>query len=104
VNQSLETYFDQGFVYNLDQKLPEWVKMGWIPEYRKKDSLSDGKQSGIFSKMIYEKIIEDLSKYTRGQVVADSKDLRNRDAYRWISEARNKMSKVKKPLCSAIFF
>lgn len=96
VDQSLGVYFDHGFAYNLDQKLPVWVKNGWIPAYSGK--------AGEFSDMIYQRMTEEFPKLTKGQIRPTTWDLKNNNTNAWMIYARKVIGPMKKPLCSGLFF
>ncbi len=102
VNQGLETYFDQGFVFNLDQKLPEWVRNGWIIEYRKLDSLGRANEKGLFSKMIYETMTEEFARLTKNQAQPGLMDLKNDNIHEWVKYAREFLKAPKKISCEGV--
>lgn len=103
VNQGLETFFENGFVYNLDQKLPEWVKRGWIPEYRPLDSLGRPQGSRLFSKMIYTFVAQEISRITKGQATPAARDLLNDNMHEWIKYARNSLTPRARLRCEGLF-
>lgn len=104
INQGIETYFDQGFVFNLDQKLPMWAKRGWIPEYRNLGFLGRDLDKGLFSKMIYTAMAENLAALTQNQTRPTAADLSANNIHEWIKAAREHLAVTKKISCTAVFF
>jgi len=44
----IETYFAGGFVYNLDQEVPGWIRMGWVPD--------EPLEPGAFERILHEEM------------------------------------------------
>ncbi len=98
VNQSLETYFEQGFIYNLDQKMPEWVKQGWIADYRTGKNF-DRK---IFSKMLYQSLNHHLRTYAEGPFQVTQTQLAS-GMDKVIGSLRKNIGKHLKIRCEGVF-
>lgn len=99
VNQGLQTYFDQGFVYNLDQKLPQWVKKGWIPEYGERNLFFLNSTDQLFSKMIYAVMAEEFGKLTDSHVQLTPDDLKRGQIYEWVQKSQVYISQKKAMTC-----
>lgn len=98
IQQSLETYFEQGFIYNLDQKVPTWIKKGWVADYRTGKSF-DRK---TFSKMLYRSLAEHLTPYAEGSFQATPAQLAF-ETDKVIYSLRKNIGKHIKPRCENIF-
>lgn len=97
INKGLEVYFEAGFAFNLDQKLPQWVKAGWIP------NLKNPKQKNLFSEMIYLQLGEEFAKLTGGVAQPKPSDFKNNNIAAWVEYARHHLVGKKTPVCMGLF-
>jgi hypothetical protein len=97
VNESLEVFFEQGFVYNLDQKLPEWVKKGWIGEYPR-STISKSTFSGV----LYKDVIAEVLAFSGGKISVNRTQAEN-DLYTAIENARSSSPYLIKARCELVF-
>lgn len=97
VNESLETFFEQGFVYNLDKKMPDWVTKGWISNYK-----SWSFSRSVFSNILYKNLIEGIERLSAGKVKVNRSKI-DANLYQIIEDARNNSPFMIGARCETIF-
>lgn len=98
INQSLEIFFEQGFIYNLEQKMPEWVRQGWIADYR-----TNGRfDKKIFSKILYKTLSEEIARLTDGKIKPSTTLLKTKLS-EVIEKARSQSTAVGALRCEMVF-
>lgn len=97
IDQSIQTYFENGFIYNLDKKLPLWVQQGWISSYKGKH------EHRRFTQMLYQILAEELASVSNNKISPSPLQLRDGKLHYWVEKARSQVNLYKFHQCSSIF-